>query len=64
MSTILTTTYGATVTINGSTYAVANNESITLTGEEAVKQVVSVPTSETTIANLGAVGQSSLTDLS
>lgn len=64
MSTILTTTYGATVTINGSTYAVANNESITLTGEEAVKQVVSVPTSETTIANLGAVGPSSLTDLS
>jgi hypothetical protein len=64
MSTILSTTFGATVTINGTTYAVSNNESITLTGEDAVLQTVNVPTSETTLANLGAVGPASLTDLS
>ena len=45
MSTILTTTFGASVTINGTSYSVVNNESVTLVGEEAVQQVVSVPTS-------------------
>ena len=64
MSTILTTTFGASVTINGTSYNVINNESVTLVGEEAVQQVINVPTSETTIANVGAVGPASLTDLS
>lgn len=63
MSTILSTTFGATVTINGTTYAVSNNESITLTGEDAVLQTVNVPTSETTLANLGSLGPGSINDL-
>ena len=64
MSTILTATTTATVTIDGTDYALASNESITLTDDEAVKQVVKVPTSETTIANLGSVGPASLEGLS
>lgn len=64
MSTILTATTTATVTIGGTDYALTSNESITLTDDEAVKQVVKVPTSETTIANSGSVGPASLEGLS
>ena len=64
MSAILTTTYGATVTIDGTAYTVSNAETITLTNNEAVQQVIKVPTSEIELANLGAQGPASLADLS
>ena len=64
MSTILTSSVTASVTVNGTTYSAINNESITLANDEVVHQVLNVPTSETTIGNLGLVGPASLSDLS
>ena len=64
MSTILTSSVTASVTVNGTTYSAINNESITLANDEVVHQVLNVPTSETTIGNLGLVGPASLADLS
>lgn len=59
----LITTNNADVTIGGTTYSLSVSETITLTDDNAVKQVVTVPTSETQIAGIGAVGNGSLADV-
>jgi len=59
----LITTNNADVTIGGTTYSLSVSETITLTDDNAVKQVVTVPTSETQIAGVGAVGNGSLADV-
>lgn len=59
----VTISNSATVTIGGTTYSIAVNETITLTDDNAVQQVVTVPTSETQIAGVGAIGAGSLTDV-
>lgn len=59
----LTNTNSSTVTIGGTTYSVAVSETISLTDDNAVQQVVTVPTSETQIAGVGAVGAGSLADV-
>lgn len=59
----LTNTNSSTVTINGTAYSIAVSETISLTDDNAVQQVVTVPTSETQIAGVGAVGAGSLADV-
>lgn len=59
----LSTTANATVTLNGTNYSVSVSETIALTDDNAVQQVVTVPTSETQIAGVGAVGSGSLADV-
>jgi len=59
----LTNTNSTTVTINGTAYSIAVSETISLTDDNAVQQVVTVPTSETQIAGVGAVGAGSLADV-
>ena len=59
----LITTNTTDVTIGGTTYSLSVSETITLTDNNAVKQVVTVPTSETQIAGVGVVGSGSLADV-
>lgn len=59
----LSSALSASVEINGTTYSLVNNESITLTNDDVVHQVYSVPTSETVLGNLGSLGAGSINDL-
>lgn len=59
----LTNTITTSVTVGNTTYNLSVNETITLTDDNVVKQVITVPTSETDLATIGAVGPAGLSDL-